>query len=213
MFKSGIYCYENLINGHKYVGQSLYLRKRIGRHESNFKKSNWYDTSPRENLPLWLAVKKYGRKCFSVTVLEYCDSDKLDELEIYYIKSLSSHASLGGYNISWGGGTTKGIKATPEARKNMSIAHMGKTHTKDRAEKIGKAHLGTKYKYNSSKFFGVYKKNPSGRLKRHYWVVDIRSKKEGRFCQFFDSEIDAAIGYNNIVIENNLDRPLNIIGA
>ena len=118
---SGIYCYENLINGKKYIGQSLNIHKRQIHHYLN---QGMDGCSALQG-----AWNKYGCENFKFYILIECVSDKklLNKLEIFYIKYLRSHVSEWGYNISWGGdlGNT-GIKHTDEAKKKNSIAHMGR---------------------------------------------------------------------------------------
>lgn len=138
----GIYCYENLLNGKKYVGQSKMLKIRIRDHERNFKESIFWFSG--ENKPLWKSVRKYGRENFSLCILRYCSESELDELEIYYIKELNSHKSKHGYNISWGGNSSvRGLKFSSKTRKKMSDARLGeknpfykKTHSEETRKKI-----------------------------------------------------------------------------
>ena len=122
---SAIYCYENLINGKKYVGQSVDLRIRIRDHERNFTRDKLENVSSGENRLLWRAVRKYGRKNFSFCVLMYSSPDSLDEKERYYILSLGSHVSHHGYNLAWGGVSNKGTVLTDETRQKMSLSKIG----------------------------------------------------------------------------------------
>lgn len=55
-----------------------------------------------------------------------------------------------------------------------------------------------------SRFVGVYKCN---RSRRFYTQVRVDGK--GKTIGRFDSEIEAAVAYNNYVLENKLDRRLN----
>lgn len=145
----GIYCYENKINGKKYIGQSKDIRKRIKTHEKNFKK-DLFENTKGENKLLWYSVKKYGRDNFNLTIIEYCDIDELDEKEIGYIKTLSSHVSVGGYNIQYGGkSTNRGLSLSLEHRNKIreSVSgdknpFFGKTHTAESIELISIANKG-----------------------------------------------------------------------
>lgn len=98
-----IYCYINLTNQHKYVGQTNNLQRRIREHRScafNNKASSYNDLIHQK-------IRKYGENNFEITVLEKLyteDFKEVDEREIYWIKKLESHRSTGkGYNSTWGG--------------------------------------------------------------------------------------------------------------
>ena len=86
-----IYKTTNLINGKIYIGQkasSLFLGEKYlgsGRYLNN-------------------AVNKYGRECFKVELLEWCeDSQQLNLREKYWIAYYDSRNFQVGYNISEGG--------------------------------------------------------------------------------------------------------------
>lgn len=98
---SGIYCIENKINGHKYVGLSKNCLKRWSDHYSKSINSDKPDDLRK---PLYMAMRKYGRDNFSFTILERCPEDKLKEREIYWIEKLDTFHN--GYNATPGGDTT-----------------------------------------------------------------------------------------------------------
>ena len=207
--ESGIYCYENLVNGKKYIGQSQNLYKRYLDHEQGFQRAYGKGTG-RENKPLWLAIQKYGRENFRYYVIEFCDVTELDEKEIFYIQELNSHISKSGYNLSLGGNTSRGVVHSKEARKNMSKAHIGEKHTKEHNEKIGQSHVGMKYslknRKSSSKYVGIYQRSKTyGRSKIRHWVIDIRRGGQ-RFIKHWKNEMDAVEIYNQFIIENGWDE-------
>lgn len=136
---SGIYCYENKINKKRYIGLAINLFDRINRHEKNFLIKNFEKTNCGENKMLWKAVNKYGRKNFSIFILEECEKDKLEERETYYIKNMNSHITENGYNVLWGGFSRLGTKHTKKSRKKMSKNNprpfLGRKHS-DETKKI-----------------------------------------------------------------------------
>lgn len=85
-----IYITENLINGNKY----------IGKHKHN--KNNKYYLGSGKLLKL--AIKKYGKKSFKLSILEYCSSpEELNEKEQYWINYYNAVKDPNFYNITPGG--------------------------------------------------------------------------------------------------------------
>ena len=82
-----IYKTLNLLNGKFYVGRDVNNNpKYLG-----------------SGVLINLAVKKYGRENFKKEILEYCEVDKLDEREIYWIEKLNAQDKKIGYNLADGG--------------------------------------------------------------------------------------------------------------
>ena len=93
--ESGIYVIINVINDKKYIGQSNDIPRRWIEHRTllnNNKHGNTY---------LQASWNKYGAKSFVFRVLQYCTTDKLNQLEIAYIKHFDSYRN--GYNGTLGG--------------------------------------------------------------------------------------------------------------
>ncbi|MCK5612113.1 GIY-YIG nuclease family protein, partial [Candidatus Pacearchaeota archaeon] len=89
-----IYKIKNLINGKIYIGQTKSTtKKRFSQH-----------CEKRNKTVIGLAIKKYGRGSFRVSVLREGVETKteLDALEIAYIASCGSIAPSG-YNVEEGG--------------------------------------------------------------------------------------------------------------
>ena len=55
--KIGIYCIENMVNEHKYIGQSINLKDRLYGHKTKLKHNK------HQNRHLQFAVNKYGIEC------------------------------------------------------------------------------------------------------------------------------------------------------
>lgn len=98
----GIYKIENLINHHKYIGQSVNIHSRWRRHCADAKNEN-------QTSSLYQAIKKYGIENFSFEILEECPRDLLDEREKYWIKFYNSY--FDGYNETLGGQDALGLDA------------------------------------------------------------------------------------------------------
>ena len=95
--KSGIYCIENLTTNKKYIGQSINIDDRWYKHKHELN-HNTHDNDYLQN-----AWNKYGEKEFVFYILEYCDIDKLDEKESYYIEYYKTLDRDYGYNLKTGG--------------------------------------------------------------------------------------------------------------
>ena len=228
---SGIYCFENLVNGKKYVGQASNLNKRIKDHFRLLynKKDNC--------VILQKAWSKWGEKNFNFWIVEECAIDLLDKQEEYWIKELHSHISEWGYNVSWGGKSPmRGRKHTKESRIKITnglikrfkdpkvIEKYSKMASGENNPRFGvvlsdefKKHqsemqsgekswrFGKKNPKASSKYYGVRKCQDKIYPKNIYWRVEISRIYVGNF----KSEMEAALAYDKYVIENNLPNLLN----
>lgn len=99
-----IYVYTNKINGHKYVGQTNNLQRRIREHRScsfNPNASSYNDLIHKK-------IREYGEENFDIDVLEKIYSDDIEVVnrqEQYWIEKLESFRGTGkGYNSDLGGG-------------------------------------------------------------------------------------------------------------
>lgn len=94
---SGIYCITNKINNKKYIGQSNNIFGRWNEHIS----ISYNDNSKGKSL-IHQAIKKYGVESFVFEVLEPCEIEQMNELEIYYIKEFKKQGFTL-YNVIDGG--------------------------------------------------------------------------------------------------------------
>lgn len=102
--KGFIYIITNKINGKQYIGQTIQsIRKRFDRH------CQYYGSEAENRMAIKLAIHKYGRKNFTIEVLEECDIENLNEREVYYIEKYDTFNK--GYNSTKGGQNgTKSLK-------------------------------------------------------------------------------------------------------
>jgi group I intron endonuclease len=154
---SGIYCFENLINGKKYVGQAVDLERRLREHE-------YYLERGRDKCAaLQRAVTKYGRENFTVYILEYCEADELNDREIHYVSEFKTNKREHGYNIASGGRSgligykwpkwfgekisqaKKGWVMSDEQRKRISELHKGKVVSEETRQRISIGISGDKH--------------------------------------------------------------------
>ena len=94
-----IYCFENKINGHKYIGQTNDLKVRYNAHKSQAYNSNSKDY----DCLFHKKIREYGLENFDFYVLEEIDDSKdedyIDFAESFWIDKLKSWCRYGkGYN-------------------------------------------------------------------------------------------------------------------
>ena len=218
--QSGIYVWK--LNGvPKYVGKSIDVYHRMLRTHS-------------DNEALNRAIEKYGYDAFEKEIVCYCDINKLNELEEYYIRELHTHRSENGYNLTWGGdgvgagadhplyGVTGedhpswGRKNSKETLERMSDAHKGITHSDEAKKKIALAKLGERNPFfgkkpnnASSKYLGVSKSVRDNRYV--YWKATVTINGKTKHIGYFKTEIEAGQAFNNYIIEHELPYSLNDI--
>ena len=113
--KSGIYLFTNLLNKDKYVGQSSDLAKRFTKYFTLSYLNN------KNTLVISRALIKYGYANFSISILEYCDKDILNEREQYYMDTIKPV-----YNTLKIAGSSSGYKHTQESKDKRSLSLKGK---------------------------------------------------------------------------------------
>lgn len=97
ILKAGIYKFTCKQNGKSYIGQSVNIIKRYISHLNNHKNKKLKDY----NTKFYRALRKYGFENFNFEILELVDISKLNEKEIYWIKTFDSFNN--GYNSNSGG--------------------------------------------------------------------------------------------------------------
>ena len=132
-----IYQIKNRVNGKKYIGRTVYtVEKRFKTHVTQASKKTL----------LGCAILKYGAEAFELSVIEECDNSVVGSREIYWIKELKTHASEGGYNLTYGGdGGMLGFKMSEETRRLMSEKSKGRVFSEESKEKMRQKALGRKF--------------------------------------------------------------------
>lgn len=98
-------------SGKIYIGQSTDIKSR--------KKHYKYSIKPNQR-HLYNSITKYGWDAHKFEIVEECIPEKLNDLEVYYIKFFNSFESENGMNCTSGG--LAGGKQCAETKKIKSIA-------------------------------------------------------------------------------------------
>jgi group I intron endonuclease len=132
---SGIYLITNKINGHKYVGGSINIEDRFGKH----KRFQDLKTSAVDR-----AIKKYGNENFTYQIITELPADWniIGKHEKYWIKFYNTFKDKQHYNLTKGGEGMSGWKPSLETRQKISDSKTGKTPSEETKKKMSDAHKG-----------------------------------------------------------------------
>lgn len=128
--KIGIYCLLNLINGNIYIGSSVNLAARL----NNYLNNTFLKNSKNNNMPIILALLKYGQENFAVLIVEYVNIRNLSVRETYYITHLLPY-----YNVLKQGYSSIGYKHTEATKKMLSELAKNRIHSDNTKTLISKA--------------------------------------------------------------------------
>lgn len=122
--KIGIYKITNKVNGMVYIGQSKDIHNRLLGHKRALRNNS------HRNAHLQHAYNMYGRKNFMYSLLQECDEELLDKVEVFWIKQYHANDRLYGYNIDGGGGRNREVSLeTREKLRNHFEGEKSRTAT------------------------------------------------------------------------------------
>ena len=107
----GIYKITKKENGKSYIGQSNDIERRFQEHKT------------KDDIPIEIAIQKYGSKAFDFEVIEECQLEELDEKEIYWIAYYNTFKGFG-YNCNPGGGNNRGENNGRTKLTNDDVAYI-----------------------------------------------------------------------------------------
>lgn len=135
-----IYKVTNNMNGKIYIGlttQTFLRRKR--EHIRKAIKCN-------SKLIFHNALRKYGEDNFTWDIIDSAETqEELNEKEIYWIDFYNSNIyakNSNGYNLTFGGGGTSGLKLSEETKKKMSESRKGQKRDDEFKRRMSKLHKG-----------------------------------------------------------------------
>ena len=118
---TGIYLIRNNINNKIYIGQSTDIHRRWLEHLRSGQPEKYCKKSERDsNTPIHKAMQKYGVENFSISILEQCDKNLLNEKEKYWIKTLRSQDKDIGYNLGEGGQESFALKGENHSQAKLT---------------------------------------------------------------------------------------------
>lgn len=141
MLNGVVYLIENNANGMQYVGQTTQRLHRRWRGHVN-------DACHGSEYPLHRAIRKYGTDAFTVSTLERVGVEYLDATEIAWIRKLDTFKK--GYNLTFGGGGTRGWKHSDAARQKIGMGNSGKIRSQEVRDVIRKS-VCESFERNSTK--------------------------------------------------------------
>jgi len=152
---SKIYKITNLINGKIYIG---YTKKSL---EERLKQHSKYKTDAHRNMPIVIAIKKYGIENFKIELIEESQDDDYIhyEREVFWIKELKSQNPKIGYNIANGGDGGDTLSHHPDLDNIKNIMKKASKHRK------GWHHSEEVKKQLSKRFKGVIRYIPNEQQK------------------------------------------------
>lgn len=143
-----LYTVTRISTGQTYVGVTINARKRWNTHR-------WSANAGRSNQLVHRAMAKYGLAAFAHQVVACSSTWSAGVVaEQQLIEQYGSHASRGGYNLTFGGEGPKGRVCSPETKRRMSASKIGRPGRpiSDEEKAASSARLRARWKDNPEFF-------------------------------------------------------------
>jgi group I intron endonuclease len=142
-----IYLITNKANGKVYVGQTVKAKLN-----SYFLNKLWKAEHETSNtVPLFNAVKKYGREAFTIEPLvEVTDRKDLNRLEKHFVAAYKSNLKEFGYNATVGGDGQLGRITSEATKKKLSAIAKGKPKPEATKQRMRAAAAARTSEYKSA---------------------------------------------------------------
>jgi len=177
-----VYSATNLINGKKYIGQTVNFDRRKKAH-----------IKTNDNRYFHNAIRKYGKDNFKWDILCECKTKEiLNIMETFKIIVNHTHNSEEGYNCTWGGDdnpmnnketrikvgvSNTGKVRTDEYKRNLSDMNKGKILSDETRKKISRSRIGIVFSADHLKNIGLASK---GRIVSEETREKISNTANGR---------------------------------
>lgn len=129
--QSAVYVITCAATGKFYVGSSVDVSKRLGRHRDDLRSGNHHSKH------LQRAWDLYGEQSFRFDIVEHVGPDDLRAVEQEWIDRCRSADRGHGYNMYPNARGPTGYTVSSEARKKMSEAHKGRKLPPEQTAKMG----------------------------------------------------------------------------
>lgn len=170
-----VYTIKCLKNDKLYVGVTNNIIGRWNKHV--------YDANHNSRCVIHLAMRKYGIDQFLLSIIKECYSkEELLEQEKFYIQTLKSHVSLGGYNTTWGG----------------EAPMLGQLHSLQTRELISKKLKGRASPNKGNKYSISLKKRMSESHGRSVLQLDVSGKIINTYRSVTKASLATGVATSNI---------------
>jgi len=169
-----VYCYHCVITGKKYIGKTLYEKRRRDDHK--------YNVSNGTSTKFYNAVRKYGWENFVYGIIEIVEANLLEDMEKYYIQKYNTMND--GYNMTIGGDGKFGWKVSPQTREKMKNSAKGRILSEETKRKISETKKGC---------FGTF----TGKKHTQETKEKIRNKNKGKPFHGIHNNNQGTVWWNN----------------
>lgn len=187
-----IYKITNKLNNKAYIGQTT---KSI---QIRFIRHCWH-SEVKKNMPIDLAIHKYGKENFLLEEICKCDSLKdLNEKEIYYVKFFNT-ISPSGYNLRAGG---ENALLSEETKIKIGLSNLGRKASFETKKKLSDSHKGFIVSEETKKKLSLINKGKRSSLLCNQRASVVNSKSYKFISP--SGEIKEVKGLNKFCKDNNL---------